>query len=359
MPSGKRKAALPPVLDSDDEDDELFRSAMGAPPRGVQSSGTGGRAPRLMRAAADAGEAERRRLSLEEDAAVAAAAQADEYAKEVQKPRPHRAPKRSADEANKDELPAKPRGEQQPAVDEEDTDDEDECPLRPKKRRKRRPKSAAPLPAAVPSPAAQLAALAKLPGGEQLLELMGSQKGTPDELAFDAARRSDTVLKPPAHKPLAIKKAKKSNRGRGGAKVGRDGGISSAAKRKSVGEAVGETAAVSLFGMTRQDRELVAQVERLKQKKKLNVRDKAALKKKTAELVKACKAARKRQTHERDGADRRRCPFCAWCCSISAPASGNLGNTAMSRHIKDKHANKSKGCKPWEAFLKGLPKEKK
>jgi hypothetical protein len=70
-------------------------------------------------------------------------------------------------------------------------------PAAAKERRKRRPKSAAPPPAAVPSPAAQLAALTKL-------ELMGSQKGTPKELALDAARRSDTVLKPPAHKPLAI-----------------------------------------------------------------------------------------------------------------------------------------------------------
>ena len=355
MPSGKRKAALPPVLDSDDEDDELFRSAMGAPPRGVQSSGTGGRAPRLMRAAADAGEAERRRLSLEEDAAVAAAAQADEYAKEVQKPRPRRAPKRSADEANKDGPPAKPRDKQQPAADEEDADDEDECPLRPKKRRKRRPKSAAPPPAAVPSPAAQLAAFAKLPGGKELLKLMGSQKGTPKELALDAARRSDALLKPPAHKPLAIKKAKKSNRGRGGAKVGRDGGISAAAKRKAAG--------AGQFG-TRKARKAIKDAEKLQAKMKLSEAEREQLAKLKATAAAGSHAAKSREGgrnghRSRPEADYRRCPFCAWCCSISAPASGILGMTAMAQHIKQKHANKSKGCKPWRAFLKGLPKGKK
>lgn len=302
-----------------------------------------------MRAAADAGEAERRRLELEEDATAAAAAQAEEYTKEVQEPQSRRAPKRSADKAQKD-GPAKRHGKQQPAADEKDTDDEDESPLRPKKRRKRRPKSAAPPPAAVPSSAAQLAALARLPGGEQLLELMGSQKGTPDELALDAARRSDPVLKPPAHKPLAIKKAKKSNRGRGGAKVGRDGGISSAAKRKAVG--------LALFA-TRAARKAKKEADQLKAKKgKLSKAMRAKLSELEAAAAAGSQAAINVKNHQREGADRRHCPFCAWCCSISAPASGDMANTAMARHIKREHANKWKGCKRWDAFLKGLPKEK-
>ena len=322
---------------------------MGAPPRGAQSSGTRGRAPRLMRTAADAGQAERRRLQLEEDVTAAAAAQAEEYTKEVQEPHSRRAPKRSADEAEKD-GPAKRRGKQQPAADDEDTDDEDESTGRPKKRRKPRPKLAAPPPAPVPSPAAQLAALAKLPGGEQLLKLMGSQKGTAGELALDAARRSDTVLKPPAHKPLAIKKAKKSNRGRGGAKVGRDGGISAAAKRKAAG--------AGQFG-TRKARAAISEARKLKAKKTLSKAERAKLKELEATAKAGSHAAINVKKTERKGADRRQCPFCSWCCSISPPETGDLSSTAMARHIQREHTAKRDECKPWGPFLKQLPKEKK
>ena len=313
MREGKAPAAPPAANEPYDSDDEVFQSLHH---RGAArpSRGTQGRAPRLMRDAAHAGETARRRLELE-DRTTAEAMQAEEYAQAAEDP---------------------------------PEDDQDECPQRPKK--KPRPKSAAPPPAPVPSSAHLLAALAELRGGKDLLRR--SQEGTPDELAYSSARRSERLLKPPAHQPLAIKNANMSNRGRGGAKVGRDGGISGAAKRKAAG--------AGQFG-TREARKAIKEADKLRAKKTLSKAERAELAKldATAAAGMHSKANPNVNTKERKGADRRQCPFCAWCCSISAPASGKLTDTAMARHIKQKHADKWEGCKPCGPFLKGLPKEKK